>query len=82
VAAVCERREVSVTLKGRSFGWTGGSRTAVLCPYCREDLDLTPAAADALSACDRCRTLHHVECLAEAGGCTIFGCGAPNRVRA
>lgn len=43
----------------------------LVCPYCRDgiaDEEVTPCAA--------CGTLHHVECLAEAGGCTILGCRA------
>ncbi len=56
----------------RAFVWTGGGATA-RCPYCRDELDVT---APEVAACDRCATVHHTDCLAEAGGCTIFGCGA------
>ncbi len=54
------------------FAWTGGGETA-RCPYCRDELD---AAAPEAAACDRCGTVHHRECLDEAGGCTVFGCAA------
>lgn len=50
-----------------------------LCPFCRDTL-----GSDDLTACDHCHTAHHRECLAEAGGCTVFGCGGrpPARERA
>lgn len=53
------------------FAWTGGTAGA-RCPYCKDDLT---ADAD-VAGCERCQTVHHRECLAEAGGCTVFGCGA------
>jgi hypothetical protein len=44
--------------------------TTEVCPYCR-----TKAGADDPSiACEGCGTLHHADCYAENGGCTIFGC--------
>jgi hypothetical protein len=56
------------------FAWIRGD---LLCPFCRDDLD--PRADDA-QACDACATVHHRECLEQAGGCTIFGCrGGPTR---
>ena len=42
------------------------------------------ALAVDLAACDACSTVHHQECLEEAGGCTVFGCDggvAPRRGR-
>ncbi len=76
--------ELSLRPRGgaaRRFAWTGGGETA-RCPYCRDELD---AAAPDAAACERCSTVHHRECLVEAGGCTVFGCGArdePGRARA
>ncbi len=74
---VQERGAASVDLSTR-FAWTGGGEAA-RCPYCRDELD---AAAPEVAACERCGTVHHRECLAEAGGCTVFGCGAAERERA
>lgn len=65
---------------GARFAWTGGEAEP-RCPYCRDALD---PAAPVAAACDRCGTVHHRDCLAEAGGCTVFGCGArelPGRIR-
>jgi hypothetical protein len=40
------------------------------CPYCR-----TKITEDEQSlACEGCGTVHHTDCYAENGGCTIFGC--------
>ena len=82
VARFYERKAIKVRLKGaiagttaERFGWTGGGQ-AILCPYCREDLD---ASAEGIVACERCHTLHHGECFAEHGGCTIFGCQGRSR---
>lgn len=76
LARLVTRREVDVrcVAAGRAFAWAGaGDR--LRCPYCRDDLAL---AASDLAACDACRTVHHADCLAEAGGCTVLGCvGAP-----
>jgi hypothetical protein len=78
VARQCERRRVTVKIKGLSvkarFAWTDGGQAA-RCPYCRDELRVDDGSDD-LGACDRCGTLHHRACLDEAGGCTIFGCGA------
>jgi hypothetical protein len=71
----------AVALRPRAparFAWTGGEAEP-RCPYCRSAIAGTETAA-----CDRCGTSHHADCLAEAGGCTIFGCGergAPGRIR-
>ncbi|MCO5165555.1 MAG: hypothetical protein M9894_04190 [Planctomycetes bacterium] len=85
VARLCSRRPVPVKVKGLSvkprFAWTGEGQAA-LCPYCRDEV---PLEGGDVEACDRCGTLHHRACLDEAGGCTIFGCGAartPRRERA
>ena len=41
-----------------------------VCPYCR-----APVSADeSPTICEGCGTLHHADCYAENGGCTIFGC--------
>lgn len=40
------------------------------CPYCRAKI----GENDVFLACEGCGTLHHVDCYAENGGCTIFGC--------
>lgn len=79
VARQCERRRVSIKLSGKvsvtpRFAWTGGEQAA-RCPYCREEVALDRSTDD-LTACEQCGTLHHAACMAEAGGCTIFGCGA------
>ncbi len=76
IAKLCERRRLKVEVSPRvkvreSFGWTGGG-DEVLCPYCRTGAD--PAAPGA-ATCESCGTLHHAECFAELGRCTIFGCG-------
>lgn len=82
VARQCERRRVAVRIKGLSvkarFAWTDGGQAA-RCPYCRDELGVElrlDDGSDDLAVCDRCGTLHHRACLDEAGGCTIFGCGA------
>ncbi len=74
-AKLCERRRVHVASTGRievreSFGWTAGGGE-VLCPYCRSGAD--PAQGDA-AVCESCGTLHHAECYAELGKCTILAC--------
>lgn len=78
VARQCERRRVTVKIKGLSvtprFAWTGGG-AAARCPYCHDELALDADGAAAMAECERCGTLHHRACLDEAGGCTIFGCG-------
>lgn len=71
---VARERAPAADLTAR-FAWTAGGETA-RCPYCRDELD---AAAPEAAACDRCGTVHHRECLDEAGGCTVFGCGARDR---
>ena len=40
------------------------------CPYCRAVIE----EQDQPLACEGCGTLHHSDCYAENGGCTIFGC--------
>jgi hypothetical protein len=56
-----------------SFAFTAGGSTA-LCPFCRDEVSLDGQGDDDLVACERCSTLHHRACFAEAKGCTIFGC--------
>lgn len=88
LARLCDRipvADLKVTVRPREaaqapplaarFAWTGGGETA-RCPYCRDELD---AAAPEAATCERCGTVHHRECLDEAGGCTVFGCGAKDR---
>jgi hypothetical protein len=58
--------------EGRAFAWTAAGG-ALRCPFCKDGLD--PAAGD-VEACAACRTLHHAECLGDAGGCTVLGCSA------
>lgn len=41
-----------------------------VCPYCRAQV----GQDDSALACEKCGTLHHADCYAENGGCTIFGC--------
>jgi TM2 domain-containing membrane protein YozV len=40
------------------------------CPYCRSALETD----DDIVTCSGCATIHHADCLAENGGCTVFGC--------
>lgn len=47
--------------------------TRATCPYCRGSI--APEEGNEL-ACPGCGTPHHVECYAENGGCTVFGCSA------
>lgn len=42
----------------------------VACPYCRAMI----GEQDQAFACEGCGTVHHADCYAENGGCTIFGC--------
>jgi hypothetical protein len=74
LARLCDRKPVEIKILGPKpkFVWTGGTEQA-LCPYCRDQVD--PDGSLALDACERCDTVHHAECLSEAGGCTVFGCG-------
>jgi TM2 domain-containing membrane protein YozV len=41
-----------------------------VCPYCRTSLELE----DEVTSCAACNTPHHAACMAENGGCTVFGC--------
>lgn len=47
--------------------------SSAICPYCR-----APIEADSGNelVCAGCGTPHHVDCYAENGGCTVFGCSA------
>jgi TM2 domain-containing membrane protein YozV len=40
------------------------------CPYCRAPIE----PEDEFTLCEACATLHHADCYAENGGCTVFGC--------
>jgi hypothetical protein len=44
--------------------------TAAACPYCRAKIGEEEPSLE----CAGCGTLHHADCYAENGGCTIFGC--------
>ena len=84
IASLCERvpvkPKVKITkLKERTpLAWTYGGKRA-RCPYCRDVVDIHGRDVD---ACVACATIHHKECLQEAGGCTVLGCSAaPNRRR-
>jgi hypothetical protein len=46
------------------------------CPYCK---DAIPEGER--RPCPYCQTVHHAECWAEAGGCTVLGCEASPRSR-
>lgn len=75
VAALCGRRRIAVrVLGGLSFVYTGAG--GVRCPYCHDDVD--PQRED-LTACAACRTVHHIDCFAEAQGCTLLGCHGVTR---
>ncbi len=43
---------------------------AATCPYCRSAFETD----DEVVPCPSCGTSHHRDCLAENGGCTVFGC--------
>lgn len=76
LATLCERAPVARPPEGlaRAFAWTGGGGTP-RCPYCRDDLERPREdPAEEPAGCHACGTLHHAGCLAEAGGCTVFGC--------
>ena len=74
IASLCEREQVNTKIKilgeQKAFAWTYGGKGA-RCPYCRDDVN---PQGDDVTACPECRTLHHAECLDEAGGCTVLGC--------
>jgi hypothetical protein len=71
LAALCDRRPLASQGDRAApvFAWTGGGEAA-RCPWCHDELDPAQDAA----GCAACGTLHHRACLAEAGGCTVFGC--------
>lgn len=49
-------------------------RAAERCPFCRDQLPRSEA-----TACARCGTPHHADCLAESGRCSVLACGRPTR---
>lgn len=81
VAAELERApltlEVPAATAPAAFAWTGGSGE-LRCPYCRDAAD--PRAPDAV-VCATCGTLHHAECFAELGRCTLLGCEGERAAR-
>jgi hypothetical protein len=73
LAVLCSRRRLAGP--ELRFAWTGGGEQH-LCPFCRDSLQDGPESVP----CPSCKTLHHDECLQEAGGCSIFACsGAATR---
>jgi hypothetical protein len=73
LAPLVARAQVKVRVGGverEVHAWRVGEAT--LCPFCRDALEGEGEVAE----CERCRTAHHRACLDEAGGCTVFGCGA------
>lgn len=42
-----------------------------ICPYCR-----CPVEPENEHPCPACAVVHHADCFAENGGCTVFGCQA------
>jgi hypothetical protein len=48
----------------------GAESAGKTCPYCRFPLK----SGIRVESCDICGTLHHTECWAEGGGCSLFGC--------
>ena len=72
VASLWDADEVATPDLGIRVAWTGGE-SKTMCPFCRDDLDPTSPES---RACESCRTLHHAECLVEAGGCTVLGCAS------
>jgi hypothetical protein len=56
-----------VRLAGPGFVLARHEGTGV-CPYCKE------AIASERASCESCGVEHHAGCLAEHGGCAIFGC--------
>ncbi|MGE0706911.1 MAG: RING finger protein [Planctomycetota bacterium] len=78
LAPLLETRELVLKLGGaRGRGWTAGG-AQIHCPYCR---DAIPEDAPDLAACEHCHTVHHRDCLEEAGGCTVLGCAGRPRAR-
>jgi len=55
-----------------------GSRLVVTrrCPYCHDAIGRLEA-----TDCGGCGARHHAACLAENGGCTVYGCGGGERPR-
>jgi hypothetical protein len=73
VAAAYARRPEIAGLVER-YLWLEGSSPR--CPYCH--VDLKEGEPD-LTACARCKTVHHEACFSEHGSCTLLGCGCPDR---
>ncbi len=70
-------RRPEVTGLVERYLWLEGSSPR--CPYCH--VDIAEGEPD-LTACGRCRTVHHEACFAEHGGCTLLGCGGIERALA
>lgn len=72
LARLCERKPVELAGLGGSLRFAAtGAAGELRCPFCHDDLDLSDR--EAVAACPACATVHHAECLAEAG-CAVFGC--------
>jgi hypothetical protein len=77
-----EASDAAPSLSGEAapvaLAWREAEGGEVLCPYCRDGLQVE---ALELARCEDCHTVHHAECLEEAGRCSIFGCGGERRQR-
>ncbi len=72
LAELCQAPTVEIVLREKGQAREGSGPAGLLCPYCRDQLDLT---SEDVTSCSECLTFHHCSCMEEAGGCTIFGCG-------
>lgn len=59
-------------LAGGAVGAPSSRSDGVRCPYCHADLVEGALAGE----CSACRTLHHLQCFGEQGGCSTHGCGS------
>lgn len=82
IASYCERRPIAspklkVRAELKTYAWTYGG-AGPRCPFCRDAIELEASSED-VAACEGCGTVHHAECLIEAGGCTVYGCARAAR---
>lgn len=68
---IATRTRPADAARGAESGPRVGGRGAQVCPFCRDGIDAD--ARDAV-ACEGCATLHHGDCWAENGRCTVRGC--------
>ena len=78
IADYCDRSPASsprikVSAQLETYAWSYGAGGA-RCPYCRDALNLAASSGAEITPCEGCGTIHHEECLREAGGCTVYGC--------